>query len=167
MNYALTIFDNIITGVHESLSEFTDKTFANSPEFAGQKITPLTDKAEYHERMDVRCFDKKGKLMPHVWRIEQGYETLPGGTEIIDGVLVTKETTVEDAPPTLMDEIRGLRAKLAVMETKTAKFDTMETDLAEVNRRVNKQDEPIEIIEPIKAIKMPQKTRVSEIGLEN
>lgn len=27
----------VATGVHESLSEFTDKTFANSPEFAGKK----------------------------------------------------------------------------------------------------------------------------------
>ena len=139
MNYALTIMDNIITGVHESLSEFTDKTFVNSPGFAGQDIVPLKDKAEYQERTDIRCFDKKGKLKPQVWRIEQGYEKLPGGAEIIDGVLVTKEITIEEAPPTLMDEIRGLRAQLAVMETKTAKLDTMETDLAEV-----KQIEPLE-----------------------
>ena len=109
MNYALTIKNNIITGVHESLTEFTAKTFADSPDFVGQNVVPLKDKAEYQERTDIRCFDKKGKLKSQVWRIEQGYETLPGGAEIIDGVLVTKEITVEEAPPTLMDEIRGLR----------------------------------------------------------
>lgn len=136
MYYALTIKDNIITGVHESLSEFTANTFENSPEFVGQKITPLTDKAEYQERTDIRCFDKKGKLKPQVWRIEQGYEKLPGGAEIIDGVLVTKEITIEEAPPTLMDEIRQLRAQLA-------KLDAIETDLAEVKVKL-KPLEPIE-----------------------
>ena len=140
MNYALTIDNNIITGVHESLSEFTAKTFANSPEFAGQTVTDLKDKAEYRERMDIRCFDKKGKLKSQVWRIEQGYETLPGGAEIIDGVLVTKETTVEEAPPTLMDEIRGLRAQLAVMETKTAKLDEITTEFESIKAHLVKDD---------------------------
>ena len=108
MYYALTInADQIITGVHESLSEFTDKTFANSPEFAGQMVTSLKDKAEYQERIDIRCFDKKGKLRSQVWRIGQGYEKLPEGAEIIDGVLVTKETTIEEAPPTLMERKSG------------------------------------------------------------
>ena len=139
MNYALTIKDNIITGVHESLSEFTANTFANSPEFVGQKITPLTDKAEYQERTDIRCFDKKGKLKPQVWRIEQGYEKLPGGAEIIDGVLVTKEIRIEEAPPTLMDEIRQLRAQLA-------KLDAIEIDLAEVKVKL----EPLEPIEEVR-----------------
>ena len=140
MNYALTVKDNIITGVHESLSEFTDKTFANSPGFAGQKVTPLVDKSEYREQIDIRCFDKKGKLMPQVWRIEQGYEKLPDGAEIIDGVLVDKETTVEEAPPTLMDEIRGLRAQLAVMETKTAKLDEITTEFESIKAHLVKDD---------------------------
>ena len=140
MNYALTIKDNIITGVHESLTEFTANTFANSPEFAGQDIVPLKDKAEYQERTDIRCFDKKGKLKPQVWRIEQGYEKLPEGAEIIDGVLVDKATTIEEAPPTLMEEIRGLRAKLAAMETKTAKLDEITTEFESIKAHLVKDD---------------------------
>ena len=42
-------------------------------------------------------------------------------------------------PPTMQEELTALKAKLAVMETKTAKFDTMETDLAEVKQQVAKQ----------------------------
>ena len=157
MNYALTIKDNIITGGHESLDENTADTFDGNPEFAGQTVTGLKDKAEYRERMDARCFDKKGKLKTLVWRIEQGYERLPDGAEIVDGVLVDEKTTVEEAPPTLVEEIRQLKEKLSMIECKAAKLDTMETDLAEMKRRANKQVEPIKIMEPIKAIKIPQK----------
>ena len=50
-------------------------------------------------------------------------------------------------PPTMQEELTALKAKLAVMESKTAKFDAMETDLAEVKRKL----EPLEPIElPIK-----------------
>ena len=54
-------------------------------------------------------------------------------------------------PPTMQEELTALKAKLAVMEGKTAKFETMETDLAEVKRQVAKQ------IEPIEPIELPQK----------
>ena len=120
------------------------RLFANSPEFAGQMVTSLKDKAEYQERIDIRCFDKKGKLRSQVWRIGQGYEKLPEGAEIIDGILVTKETTIEEAPPTLMDEIRQLRAQIAEMQTSASKLDAMETDLADVKRQVIKQIEPLD-----------------------
>ena len=79
-----------------------------------------------------------------MWRIGQGYEKLPEGAEIIDGVLVTKETTIEEAPPTLMDEIRQLRAQIAEMQTSASKLDAMETDLADVKRQVIKQIEPLD-----------------------
>ena len=48
------------------------------------------------------------------------------------------------SPPTMQEELTALKAKLAVMEGKTAKFDTMETDLAEVKRQVAKQIESLE-----------------------
>ena len=118
MNYALTIKDNVITGVHESLDEITEDTFNVNPEFTGQTVTGLKDKAEYRERMDVRCFDKKGKLKPLVWRIEQGYETLPDGAEIVEGVLIDSKTTIEEAPPTLMEELRQLRQLVDEMRQK-------------------------------------------------
>ena len=47
-------------------------------------------------------------------------------------------------PPTMQEELTALKAKLAVMETKTAKLDTIETDLAEVKQQVAKQIEPLE-----------------------
>ena len=139
MYYALTIKDNIITGVHESMTQFTKNTFQYSLEYSDAELVTIQDTAEYQERTDIRCFDKKGKLKPQVWRIEQGYETLPGGAEIIDGVLVTKEITVEEAPPTLMDEIRGLRAQLVGMETKTAKLDEITTEFKSIKLQLSKE----------------------------
>ena len=44
-------------------------------------------------------------------------------------------------PPTMQEELTALKAKLAVMEGKTAKLDALETDLAEVKRQVAKQIE--------------------------
>lgn len=46
-------------------------------------------------------------------------------------------------PPTIQEELTELKAKLAVMETKTAKLDAIETDLAEVKVKL-KPLEPIE-----------------------
>ena len=60
MNYALTInTDSIITGVHESLSEFTANTFANSPEYSNHTLILLGDnKGEYQQGVDLRCYDE-------------------------------------------------------------------------------------------------------------
>ena len=58
-------------------------------------------------------------------------------------------------PPTMQEELTALKAKLAVMEGKAAKFETMETDLAEVKRQVSKQIEPLEPIElPEKKVRL-------------
>lgn len=102
MNYALTIKDNIITGVHESLSEFTAKTFANSPGYSEHTIILLDDdKGKYQQGVDLRCYDETGKQKDIVWCIENGYMELPPNTEIINGELVDKEVPAEEQPQTL------------------------------------------------------------------
>ena len=102
MNYALTIFDNIITGVHESLSEFTAKTFENSPEYSEHTIILLDEnKGEYQQGADLRCYDETGKQKDIVWCIENGYMELPPNTEIINGELIDKEIPAEEQPQTI------------------------------------------------------------------
>ena len=50
---------------------------------------------------------------------------------------------IPPSPPTIQEELTELKAKLAVMEIKTAKLDAIETDLAEVKVKL-KPLEPIE-----------------------
>lgn len=105
MYYALTLKDNVITGVHESLNHITVATFSQSPEFSGSEVTLVDGPSEYATGVDIRCYNEDGTLKPAVWCIEQGYMSMPPGHEIIDGQLVETYVTEAEAPPSLLNKV--------------------------------------------------------------
>jgi hypothetical protein len=118
MYHALTIKENIITGVHESEMPITDKTFAKNPELTGQEVLPFTS-GEYREGHALAEYTD-GKLRPLVDRISEGLANIPEGFELIDGELVKTDVPVEEAPPKLIDRIRALETELAALKPKVA-----------------------------------------------
>lgn len=153
MYYALTIKDNIITGVHESMTQFTKNTFQNNPELKEHKVKVIDDLKDYQFGVDIRCYKTNGEQKPLLWCIEQSYLPLPDNMEIINGELINKQITPEEAPPTLMEELRQLRAEVAELKIKTKPLDSLLVDVAEMKQKAKKEEiiveEPIEI-SPIK-----------------
>lgn len=114
MNYALTIRDNLITGVHESAVEFTPKTFENNPRLSADEVRLIPARADYLTGVDIRCFEVNGTAKDPVWCIEQGYMALPEGWEIIDGVLVQSQVPEAEASPTLLKRVERAEQANAV-----------------------------------------------------
>ena len=102
MYYALTInADQIITGVHESVTPITETTFTANPELADDTVIIIPAPADYQTYTHILCYDEDGALKDLVWCIENGYMELPSNTEIINGELVDKEIPAEEQPQTL------------------------------------------------------------------
>ena len=118
MYYALTIKDSIITGVHESESPITDKTFENNPNLAGQEVMSFKN-AEYSEGHKLAEYTD-GVLRPLIDRINEGLTDIPEGFELIDGELVNLDVPIEDAPPKILDILSASDAKIAALETELA-----------------------------------------------
>lgn len=129
MYYALTVKDNIITGVHESEKPITDKTFKANPWLAEDLVIPIDTPMDYLTGTDIRCFEKDGKLKDPVWCIEQGYMKLPPDMELIDGELIKKDIPVEEAPPSLKDRLMAAEQKVLEMAEVVAKLTTDVTAL--------------------------------------
>lgn len=106
MYYALTVNNYIITGVHESLSEFTADTFALNPELAGHEVIPIGEGTQHQSGIDIRAYSEDGVIEDLVWAIEQGYVPMPDGYDIIDGELVELDLPAEEAPPAIMAVMR-------------------------------------------------------------
>lgn len=100
MYYALTIIDNIITGVHESMTPYTSSTFVEHPRFASHQVVTIQDPMQFQTGVDIRAYNEDGTMKDEVWCIEQGYMPMPDGYEIVDGVLVKKEISEAEVPLT-------------------------------------------------------------------
>ena len=102
MYYAITVnADQIITGVHESVTPITPSTFAENPSLAEDTVVAVETPNDLQAGIDVRCFNEDGTSKPIVWCIENGYMELPPYAEIIDGELICREMPPEEAPLTL------------------------------------------------------------------
>ena len=118
MYYALTVKDGIITGVHESESLITDKTFENNPNLVGQEVMSFKD-AEYSEGHKLAEYTD-GILRPLLDRINEGLTDIPEGFELIDGELANLDVPIEDAPPKILDILSASDAKIAALEAELA-----------------------------------------------
>ena len=104
MYYALTVNkDHMITGVHESLSVISTKTFASNSYIKDDEVIVVDSPAEFESDVDIRCYSEDGSLKPLLWRIENGYAPLPFDKEIINGELVDKEVPAEEQPKSLKE----------------------------------------------------------------
>ena len=101
MYYAITVKDNIITGVHESAAPITENAFKGNLELASHQVVLLADPLAYQTETDIRCYNEDGTRKPDLWCIENSYMALPPNMEIIDGELVDKEIPAEEQPQTL------------------------------------------------------------------
>ena len=89
MYYALTInADQIITGVHESLTPITETTFALNPDLVNDTVVQIESRKGYEVDTDLRIYKEDGTKQTEAWQIENGYMELPKNTKIVDGVLV-------------------------------------------------------------------------------
>lgn len=118
LKYAITVDGTMITGVHESLDEFSDNTFAASPELAGQQVIPALPTAEYQINTDIRAYDEGGKIIDLIDAIGQGYIPMPEGYEIVDGELIAVDAPFVEQPPTIRNMIEQtvLQAKQDTVE---------------------------------------------------
>jgi hypothetical protein len=133
MYYALTISQNqIITGVHESMTPITGKTFKANPELTEDIVVVLDAPMDFRTGEHILCYEKTGVRKSDLWCIENGYMELPQTKEIIDGVLVDKSVTVEDAPPKLMDRL--IAAETAAKQAQD-RVTALETELAALKPR--------------------------------
>ena len=123
MNYALTVRDYIITGVHESLMLFGPWTFEKNPALCNDKIVIIKETGKYRKGMDIRCFEADGTPKDAVWCIQQGLMKLPPNTEIIGGELVDITKPEADAPESVKSIIDGLRGELELLKTQIAEQD--------------------------------------------
>lgn len=142
MNYALTVKDNIITGVHHSQMLFGPYTFEANPRLASHQIVIVKEPGQYQRGMDIRCYEADGMLKDAVWCIQSGFMALPPGTEIIDGKLVDLEVPEQEAEPSVVEIILGLRNEIAGLKeavaANTAKIASVELKPAEPIREVIK-----------------------------
>lgn len=106
MYYALTInADQIITGIHESVTPILTDTFAANPELADDTVVTIPAPVDYQTYTHILCYNEDGTRKPDLWCIENGYMELPPDKEIINGELVDMNTPIENIPPTLMEKI--------------------------------------------------------------
>ena len=86
--YAITInSDGVITGRHESKGPITALQFYNNPWLHGDVVKGVTSHSEYAEGNNIACYTEEGMYRGLVWAIENGYEEMPDGYQIVDGVL--------------------------------------------------------------------------------
>ena len=102
MYYALTIRDNLITGVHEGGSPIEQGHFSANPELANDTVFAIEGTHDYVTGIDIRCYNDDGSMKPELWCIEQGYLALPPNKEIINGELVDKVIPPEAQPQNIM-----------------------------------------------------------------
>jgi hypothetical protein len=132
MNYALTISDHKITGVHQSMNEITGRTFERTPWLAGHEVRVVDGLGEYQSGVDIRCYEPDGTRKDPVWCITEGYMEMPSGHEIIDGELVEKSVTESDAPPTLLDRI--IKAEIMAENSRAEEAQAVRTIFRELTR---------------------------------
>lgn len=117
---ALTIRDNIITGVHSSTKPMKQGHFERNPKLADDLVVPY-ECGEYVSGHDIREYEN-GKLRPLVDRILDGLASVPNGYEVIDGQLVKIDAPIEEQPQSIRQRIEGADARIAALEDEIAKM---------------------------------------------
>lgn len=91
--YAITIKDNVITGVHESALPIGAETFAGNPWLREHEVRAIESGTDYQAGRHLAEY-AGGKLRPLTERIKEGLAEVPPNHELIGGELVKT-----DAPP--------------------------------------------------------------------
>ncbi len=145
MYYSLTIRNGIITGVHTATEPIEQGHFERSPKYADDTVVPFGT-GEYAQGHHLDEY-ADGILRPIVDRIADGLAAVPDGFELIDGELIKRDISVEDAPPKLLDmlteaneEITALKLKLTELEPT---ISALTRDVAAVKTRLPIVKEPI------------------------
>lgn len=82
MYYALTINNNIISGVHESMSSIAENAFESNVDYAGHDVRLITAPMDYMVDQDIRAYNEDGTFKPLSWRVENGYYVIPDGYQL-------------------------------------------------------------------------------------
>ena len=142
---ALTIKDNIITGVHASTKPIEQGHFERSPKYADDTVVPF-EKGEYAQGHHLDEY-ADGILRPLVDRIADGLARVPDGFELIDGESIKRDVPVEDAPPKLLDMLTAANAEITALKLKLTELEptitTLTRDVADVKTRLPIVKEPI------------------------
>lgn len=129
MHYALTIRDDIITGVHSSTAPFKNGHFSLNPRLANDKVV-LFESGDYKSGHNIREY-AEGKLLPLVDRIKAGFANIPIGYELIDEELVKSNTPVEEQPPGIMERLEESDARIAALEEEIARMKSSVSALSQ------------------------------------
>lgn len=113
--HALSIKDNIITGVFDSDKPITEDVLSGNPAFSGHEIIQIKDKSEYQTGQSILAYTPNGTLRPLIDRVQDGLAEVPSGYELIDGELVAIQVTEVDAPVSLMERLIAAEAKTRLL----------------------------------------------------
>jgi hypothetical protein len=129
MYYAITInADQIITGVHESVTPITETTFAENPELAEDTVLPIDEPNEYQAGQPMAAYTD-GVLRPLIDRINEGFAPIPEGSELIDGELVETNIPETEAPATLLSKLDMAEQRAVFAELKVAEYEAVLDEL--------------------------------------
>ena len=120
MYYALTIRDNIITGVHSSTKLMKQGHFERNLKLADDLVVPY-EYGEYVSGRDIREY-VGGRLRPLADRILDGLVDVPNGYEMIDGQLVKIDAPIEEHPQSIRQRIEDADARIAALEDEIARM---------------------------------------------
>ena len=120
MYYALTIRDNIITGVHSSTNPMKQGHFERNPKLADDLVVPY-EYGEYVSGRDIREY-VDGNLRPLVDRILDGLASVPNGYEMIDNQLIKVDAPIEEQPQSIRQRIEDADARIAALEDEIARM---------------------------------------------
>lgn len=171
MYYALTLKNNIITGVHGSLSVIEQGHFALNPEFANDTVIPISGEFDYVIGMDIRCYNEDGIMKSEVWCIEQGYLPLPPNKEIINGELVDIMLPPEQQPITIAEfisaEIAAIKDEQSRVVTELQRDQNLALDLIRTNEETTIAQVREEQKQAIAAVKDEQIQAVEAVRVEH
>lgn len=118
--YALTIRDNIITGVHSSTKPMKQGHFERNPKLADDIVVPY-ECGEYASGHDIREYEN-GKLRPLVDRILDGLASVPNGYEMVDNQLIKVDAPIAEQPQSIRQRIEDADARIAALESEIARM---------------------------------------------
>lgn len=130
--HTMTVSDGIITGVYSSVTPLTPEILAKISNKAGHDIVVVGATTEYQEGRKFAEYTQDGILRPLIDRINEGLTEVPHDMELIDGALVPKTVTPEEAPVTLQQKLNDLTTQNASIvlqnEAITLKNATLEAE---------------------------------------
>lgn len=123
MNYAITIKNGLITGVHESISEITSDTFSMTA-LAGQEVCPVPP-GKIEAGHYAGEYTAEWELKPLSERVADGYVVIPDGHQLVGEEILPIQEEPEIPEPTAEEiayrEIISLKAQLADSDYKIIK----------------------------------------------